>query len=78
MINRNIAPKKYSKLPTAKPYPAVHMGGISAVAMATPAMVFVISLRLLSDIIKAKPPAIAIKTSLKSGFVRASISGVKS
>ena len=37
MVNKNIAPKKYPKLPVARPYPAVHKGGIKAVAIATPA-----------------------------------------
>ena len=63
-------------MPIASPYPAVHSGGIKAVAMATPAMVFVCLLRLLMAIIKAKPPAMAINTSRTSGDVLAKSSGV--
>src|SRR5690606_3774218 len=36
MEKRYIAPKAYSPLPTASPYPTVHKGGIKAVAIATP------------------------------------------
>ena len=76
IMNKNIAPPKNVKLPTANPYPAGHRGGIKAVAMAIPAIVFVISLYLLKATIRVSPPAIAIITSLTSGFVLANNSGV--
>jgi len=78
MVNKNIAPKKKLKLPVAKPYPAVHKGGINAVAMATPATVFVCGEGRLIATINAKPPQIAINTSRTSGLVLAKISGVAS
>ena len=78
MVNKNIAPPKYLKFIVANPYPAVHRGGIKAVAMAIPAMVLVNSFFLLRAIIKASPPVMAIKTSRTSGCVLAIISGVAS
>ncbi len=73
-----MAPAKNFQFQVAKPYPAVHNGGIKAVAMAIPAMVLVISRCLLNATINANPPAIAINTSRTSGWVLAKISGVAS
>ena len=74
--NKNIAPPKKCHLPVAKPKPAVHNGGINAVAIATPDIVVIAFERLLNAIIKAKPPAKAIITSRTSGAVLAINSGV--
>ncbi len=51
-------------------------GGINAVAIATPAIVFIDLFLLLKATIKANPPDNAIITSLTSGNVLASNSGV--
>ena len=45
--------------------------------MAIPAIVLVISLYLLRATIRVKPPAIAISTSLTSGFVLVALSRYK-
>ena len=62
MTNRYRAPIKCAMLPQASPYPAVHSGGINAVAMATPEITVPFSF-LQSSRIPAKPPKEAISTS---------------
>lgn len=54
---------KYLNCRVANPNPAVHSGGISAVAMATPGMT--VDVRSLRDwaTIPARPPKKAISTS---------------
>ena len=69
IVNKYMAPPKYSQLPIARPYPAVHKGGINAVAMATPKITEAIVPFLVLAIIKAKPPKNAIRTSRISGRV---------
>ena len=56
------APAKNLKLKVASPNPAVHKGGISAVAIATPGIGFPFSTRVI-EIIPTIPPMKAIKTS---------------
>src|SRR3989338_9722953 len=50
---RYIAPKKYAQFPIEIPYPAVHKGGINAVAIATPGNTFPLFL-LVNAMIPAK------------------------
>ena len=69
MVNKFIAPPKNIQLPFARLYPAVHRGGIKAVAMATPKITEAIVPFFVRAIIKAKPPKKAITTSRISGFV---------
>lgn len=59
---KNNAPKKNLKFPVAKPKPAVHSGGINAVAMATPGIGLPFSTRVIA-ITPTKPPKKAISTS---------------
>src|SRR5690606_25735803 len=56
----------------AKPNPAVHNGGIKAVAIATPNITLATVPRLALAITRAIPPKKAIRTSRISGAVRAS------
>ena len=63
MKNRYAAPKKYVSCRVARPNPAVQSGGISAVAIATPAItVDVLSLRVCATM-PAAPPKNAMSTS---------------
>ena len=55
MVNKYRAPKKKFHCRVANPYPAVQIGGISAVAMATPGITLPLNL-LLTATIPAKPP----------------------
>lgn len=64
---------KKSNCPLANPYPAVHKGGINAVAMATPGMALLFSVRDAATI-PAKPPKNAINTSKTVGDVLDNIS----
>ena len=57
-------------MPVARPYPAVHKGGISAVAIATPEKTVPFSFLHCSNI-PAKPPNRAIMTSKIVGLVLA-------
>ena len=50
-----MAPKKNLKFPKANPYPAVHKGGINAVAIATPGIGFPPS-TLVMAITPTSPP----------------------
>ena len=68
MENRYSAPAKYFRLPVASPKPAVHNGGMRAVAMATPEMTVPLSFRLIS-MIPAEPPNKAMNTSYIVGLV---------
>ena len=70
MVNRYKAPKKKLNCKVAKPYPAVQIGGINAVAMATPGITLPFRLVLIA-IMPAKPPNKAIRTSYIVGLVRA-------
>src|SRR5690606_40419071 len=56
MVNKYMAPPKYSKLPFASPKPAVHKGGIKAVAIATPKITDDIVPRFVRAIIRAREP----------------------
>ncbi len=78
MVKRFIAPPKNDQLWFARAYPAVHKGGISAVAMATPKITLAIVPFLVRAIINANPPKKAINTSRISGFVLPSSSDVSS
>ena len=69
IVNKYIAPPKYIKSPWDKPYPAVHKGGINAVAIATPKITLAIVPFLVLAIIKAEPQKKAIRTSRISGCV---------
>ena len=62
MKYRKKAPKKYFRLRLAIPNPAVHKGGIRAVAIATPGRMFPLSLEAMATI-PAAPPNRAIRTS---------------
>ena len=66
------------KLPFASPYPAVHKGGIKAVAMATPKITEAIVPFFVFATIKAVPPKKAIKTSRISGLTLPNNSEVSS
>ena len=66
---------KYCQFPLASPYPAVHSGGMSAVAIATPGITLSKVLRVC-PIIPANPPNIAMNTSKIFGSVRANSSDV--
>ena len=70
---RYIAPIKYVNSAFAMPYPAVQSGGISAVAIATPAIAVPLSF-LHTSTIAARPPSNAMNTSYIVGFVLASSS----
>ena len=59
--------------PLANPKPAVHNGGINAVAMATPGMTLLFSLREPARM-PVKPPNKATNTSRNVGLVRANSS----
>lgn len=75
MKNRYIPPKNISHLAVANPNPAVQIGGIKAVAIATPgiaAAAFVLE----PATIPATPPKNATPTSSIVGFVLAKISDV--
>jgi hypothetical protein len=74
MLNKYSAPPTHNQLPCAREYPAVHSGGMSAVAIATPGTTFE-KLRRVSAMIPAQPPKKAINTSQRVGLVRASNSG---
>ena len=69
-------------MPVANPNPAVHSGGINAVAIATPGITLPFSL-VATATIPARPPTKAMNTSYMVGEVRAnnsdctSSSGVK-
>ena len=65
------APKKKCMFPFAIPKPVVQMGGINAVAIAIPGNTLLASF-LLTAIIPASPPNIAIKASKKVGCIHAS------
>ena len=67
------APKKKYTLPVAIPKPAVHNGGIKAVAIATPGITLLFSVLVIA-IMPASPPKAAIKTSQIEGEVLAKIS----
>ena len=69
IINKYIAPNENEALPTAKPKPTVHKGGIKAVAIATPNITGDIVPFLVLATIKDNPPKKAINTSLISGSV---------
>ena len=66
------------KFPFAKPYPAVHNGGIKAVAIATPKITEAMVPFLVLATISANPPKKAIKTSLISGLTLPSNSELSS
>ena len=61
------------KVKVASPYPAVHRGGIRAVAMATPGITLPFCLLLMATM-PASPPNRAIITSYMVGLVRANSS----
>src|SRR5512146_1542893 len=73
--NKYRAPKNISMFLTASPYPAVHIGGIRAVAIATPGNAAV-SFDLELATMPAVPPKKAIRTSRRVGFILDSISCV--
>ncbi len=64
---------KYCSCHVANPYPAVHKGGMSAVAMATPGITLPFC-RHAAATIPAPPPKKPISTSYIVGDVRASSS----
>ena len=69
IMNKYIAPNENEALPTAKPKPTVHKGGIKAVAIATPNITGDIVPFLVLATINDNPPKKAINTSLISGSV---------
>ena len=70
MKKRYNAPRKNFGEWFAMPKPAVQRGGIRAVAIATPGITLLFSMRVL-PIIPANPPKTAISTSQIVGSVRA-------
>ena len=71
LINsKYIAPVKKCIFPVANPKPAVHKGGINAVAMATPLMTLKNPF-FVKATIPASPPKKAMSTSKNVGDVRA-------